>query len=145
MRQQPKLWTALTVCRFHTATSKTAARLLSVTETGAATMVVFTCNSCGDAVKKAKVEQHYRTVCPSCCVSTLHLPTRPTPAPAPTHPTDHTPRATTTAHVARGADNRREQLCINGITSMPFSSSIASWEPHAMYNCHPSVQIMCTM
>eukprot|EP00038_Savillea_parva_P000836 m.99026 g.99026 ORF g.99026 m.99026 type:complete len:316 (+) comp10292_c0_seq1:42-989(+) len=29
-------------------------------------MVVFTCNACGDAVKKAKVEQHYLTVCRSC-------------------------------------------------------------------------------
>lgn len=34
----------------------------------AAAMVVFTCNECGESLKKAKVELHYRTKCPRCNV-----------------------------------------------------------------------------
>ena len=31
-------------------------------------MVVFTCNECGESLKKAKVDLHYRTKCPRCNV-----------------------------------------------------------------------------
>eukprot|EP00041_Stephanoeca_diplocostata_P010130 m.160701 g.160701 ORF g.160701 m.160701 type:complete len:176 (-) comp18036_c0_seq2:6-533(-) len=31
-------------------------------------MVTFTCNACGDSVKKDKVDTHYRTKCPECNV-----------------------------------------------------------------------------
>lgn len=33
-----------------------------------ATMVVFTCNACGDSIKKNKVQQHYEQQCPGCSI-----------------------------------------------------------------------------